>query len=42
MITKFLASTVAAVSVSAISFTGLGISLFLDASPAQAQRLALA
>ena len=36
MITKSLASTVAAVSVSAISFTALGISLFLDASPAQA------
>jgi hypothetical protein len=36
MITKSLASTVAAVSISAISLSGLGISLFLDASPAQA------
>jgi hypothetical protein len=36
MITKSLASTVAAVSTLAVSFSGLGISLFLDASPAQA------
>ncbi len=36
MITKSLASTVVAVSILAVSFSGLGISLFLDASPAQA------
>jgi hypothetical protein len=36
MITKSLASTVTTVSVSAVSFSALGISLFLDASPAQA------
>jgi len=36
MITKSLASTVTTVSILAVSFSGLGISLFLDASPAQA------